>query len=198
MFTRIVVTIGLVLAATAAASAQEVSSTRAWELRIPTGALIGTGAQRDQLKDARMTGLQLSRTLGPRLAITGTFGWARSKDLGSVDATKLDVFTSDVGIETCFQEYFATAPVSLKTFAGFGGGARSYNYRGLDADATNNLAGYVAAGGELGMGRVSLRIEARDYATGFRPLIGGGKSEARNDIVILGTMRFNRRSGEGR
>ena len=65
-------------------------------------------------------------------------------------------------------------------------------------DATNNLAGYLAAGGELGMGRIALRIEARDYATGFKPLVGGGKSEARNDVVIMAALRFNRRSGESR
>jgi len=86
----------------------------------------------------------------------------------------------------------------LNTFAGIGGGARSYNYRKLDVDATNNLAGYVAAGGELGIRRVAVRIEARDYATGFKPLVGGGRSEARNDIVIMGAIRFNRRAAETR
>jgi hypothetical protein len=196
MSTRLAVTAALFVLGANAAVAQQLAA-HTWELRIPSGALIGTGAQRDQIKDAQMTGVQLTRQLGSAFAITGTFGWARSRDLAAIDTPKLDVFTSDIGIETCFED-FVTGPVSFHTFAGIGGGARSYNYRKLDVDATTNLAGYVAAGGELGAGRVALRLEARDYATGFRPLIGGGKSAARNDVMIMAALRFNRRSGDGR
>ncbi len=42
------------------------------------------------------------------------------------------------------------------------------------------------------MGRVALRLEARDYATGFRPLIGAGSSVSRNDVVLMGALRLNR------
>ena len=191
-----VAALAIVLATTA--QAQEISPAGRWELRLPTGGLIATGAQRDQLKDANLSGLQISRSIGSHFAVTGMFAWARSRDLTTTDRQKLDVFTSDIGVEARSREFFATAPVSLRTFAGFGGGARSYNYRKLDVDATNNLAGYAAAGGELGMGRVSLRIEARDYATGFKPLIGAGKSETRNDVVVMAAFRFNRRSAEAR
>ena len=189
MFTRIAVTAALLLGATTV-TAQQLDS-RAWELRIPSGALIATGAQRDQIKNAQMTGLQLTRKLGSAFALTGTFGWARSRDLAAIDTPKLDVFTSDVGIETCFED-FAKGPVSFHTFAGIGGGARSYNYRSLDVDATSNLAGYVAAGGELGMGRVALRLEARDYATGFKPLASAGTSAARTDVVVMASLTFKR------
>ena len=196
---RPAVTAALLLTVTTVASGQQVSlPARTWELRIPGGALIATGAQRDHLQNGQLTALQLSRTVGSRLAITGTFGWARSRDLATIDSPKLDVFTSDIGLEARSREWFGDRPASVSAFAGIGGGARSYNYRKLDVDATNNLAGYVAAGGELGMGRVALRIEARDYATGFRPLVGGGKSEARNDVVIMAALRFNRRSAEAR
>ena len=58
-------------------------------------------------------------------------------------------------------------------------------------DATHNLAGYATVGGELGMGRVGLRLEVRDYVTGFE-LIDAGMSEARNDVVIMAALRFNR------
>ena len=201
MFTLSVTTrvaaLALVLSATA--QAQEISSpSRGWELRLPSGGLIATGAQRDHLKDAQLTGVQISRSIGSRLAITGTFAWARSRDLTTADRPKLDVFTSDVGVEARSREFFAHAPVSLSTFAGLGAGARSYNYRKLDVDATNNLAGYASAGAELGMGRVAMRVEARDYATGFKPLVGTGKSEARNDVVIMAAFRFNRRAAEAR
>jgi hypothetical protein len=35
------------------------------------------------------------------------------------------------------------------------------------------------------MGRVGLRLEARDYVSGFRPLVGGGSARTRNDVVAL-------------
>jgi hypothetical protein len=69
---------------------------------------------------------------------------------------------------------------------------RSYNYRKLDVDATNTVAAYGSVGGELGVGRVGLRLEVRDYATGFKPLVGAGKSDMRNDVVIMAGLRFNR------
>jgi hypothetical protein len=197
MFSRPAITAALLLGLTTATRAQQVA-TRAWELRLPSGGLIATGVQRDHVADAQLTAVQVSRSIGRSFALTGTFGWARSQDVASVDTPKLDVFTSDVGVETCFDEWFNTGRVAFATFAGIGGGVRSYNYRSLAADATNNLAGYVAAGGELGIGRIGLRLEARDYATGFKPLVGAGKSESRNDVVIMGALRFNRRSGETR
>jgi hypothetical protein len=193
-----IVALALAIATTAQAQTQTRQSaptpTRNWELRLPSGGLFATGAQRDQLKDAQLTGLQISRSISSHLAITGTFAWAASRDLATTDRQKLDVFTSDLGVEGRSREFFASAPISLSTFAGLGAGARSYNYRKLDVDATNNLAGYAAAGAELGMRRFGLRLEARNYATGFKPLIGAGKSEARNDVVVMATFRFNRRS----
>ena len=197
MFRRFAVTAALLLTAAPALQAQQ-AQIRTWDLRLTSGSLIATGAQRDQIQNGGVSAIQVSRAVGSRLAVVGTFGWARSHDLTAVDTPKLDVFTSDIGVETCFDEWFNTGKLAFSTFAGLGGGARSYNYRKLDVDATNNLAGYVAAGGELGMGRIALRIEARDYATGFKPLVGGGKSEARNDVVIMAALRFNRRSGESR
>lgn len=187
------------LTASATAAAQETPSrSGAWELRIPGGALIGTGEQRHHLKDAQLTAVQVSRTLTPRLAVTGTFAWARSRDIAAGERPRLDVFTSDLGLEARSSSILETASTSLTTFAGLGAGARSYNYRSLDIDATSNLAGYVAAGAELGAGRFALRVEARDYATGFKPLVGGGRSSTRNDVVIMAALRFNRRAAESR
>jgi hypothetical protein len=164
-----------------------------WELRIPSGAFIGTGSQRDQVKDANVSALQMSWLVRPRLAITGTFAWARSRDLGTGGAPRLDVFTSDVGVELRTREWFADAPVSFTSFAGLGGGARTYNYRKLDVAATNNVAGYASVGGQLNAGRIGLRLEARDYATGFKPLVGGGRSSARNDVVVMAALSVDLR-----
>lgn len=183
------------LAITKIAAAQETAThAGAWEIRVPSGSFIATGAQGDQLKDAHLTALQLSWVVRPHLAVTGTFAWARSRDLTIAGTPKIDVFTSDVGLEARSAEWSAGKHVSLSTFAGFGAGARSYDYVKLDASARTNIAGYAAAGGEIGVRRVALRIEARNYTTGFKPLVGAGTSDTRNDMVVMATVRINRRS----
>lgn len=186
-------TLTLMLASTSAAVAQDAAAhSRAWELRVSSGALVASGAQRAQLKDAELTAAQVSWVMRERLALTGTFSWARSRDRISAGTPKLDVFTSDIGAELRSGEWRADKMVSLRTFAGLGAGARSYNYRSLDVPATHNIAGYGSVGGEVGIGRVAVRLEAREYAAGFKPLIGAGKSTARNDAVIMAALRFNR------
>jgi hypothetical protein len=44
------------------------------------------------------------------------------------------------------------------------------------------------------MGRVGLRLEARDYVSGFRPLVGGGSARTRNDVVALLSLSLKRGS----
>jgi hypothetical protein len=170
----------------------------ALEIRVPSGSFIATGAQGDQLKSAHLTALQLSWLVRPHLAVTGTFAWARSRDLATSGHPKLDVFTSDLGVEARSAEWSVGRRVSLGTFAGFGAGARSYDYVKRNVAARNNLAAYAAVGGEVGAGRVALRIEARSYKSGFEPLAGAGKSDTRTDMVVMAAVRINRRSPESR
>ncbi|MEP6762864.1 MAG: hypothetical protein ABJB66_01075 [Gemmatimonadaceae bacterium] len=188
-------TIGMLMTRNVAAQ-DSAPSTRTWELRATSGAFITTGSQRNSLKNAQVTAAQLSWVLRPSLAITGTFAWAASRDLGSIATEKLDVFTSDLGVEARSPNWFAGHSVSFSPFAGVGAGARSYNYRKLNVDAANNVAGYATVGGELGFKRVGVRIEARDYATGFKPLNGAGKSDTRNDVVLMVALRFNRHDAQ--
>jgi len=201
-FTRVAfmsaVALGLAAASPSSVSAQSSpSQTKTWELRITGGAFVPTGDHRLILDDAQLTAAQVSWLVRPhqtpRLAVTGTFAWARSRDIASTNDPKLDVFSSDIGVEARFAERFAESPVTFSPFVGLGAGARSYNYRKLDVDATNNVAGYASVGGELGMGRVGIRLEVRNYVAGFRPLVGTGGSEIRNDVTFLIGMRFDRR-----
>lgn len=173
-------------------SAQTLAPVSKWELRVSSGAFVPAGNQRNSMKDAQATAAQLSWLVRPSLALTGTFTWARSRDIASLNDPKLDVFTSDVGVEARPAKWHANRTVSFSPFVGVGGGARSYNYRKLDVNATNNLAGYASIGGEIGVRRVGVRIEARDYATGFRTLADGAKANARNDVMIMAALRFNR------
>ena len=192
-----VAAVGLVLSSARTAAAQSsaqpsVTPASAWEFRVTGGAFVPVGDQRNALKDAQMSAAQLSWLVRPSLAITGTFGWARSRDLTIADVPKLDVFTYDLGAEVRGSEWFAGRAVTFSPFVGAGAGARSYNYRKLDVDATHNLAAYGTVGGELGVGRVGLRLEVRDYVAGFKPLAAAGRADTRSDAVMLVGLRFNR------
>ena len=182
----------LLLGATHTSFAQNPESTPGpWEFRLSSGTFTPTRND-GVLEEGQVTAAQVSRLLGSRLAITGTFAWARSRDLASTSSPKLNVFTTDLGVEARPAQWFAGSLVSISPFVGVGAGMRSYDYRKIDAQATHNVAGYGAVGGELGIGRVGLRLEVRDYVTGFRPLVGAGSSETRNDVVFTAALRFNR------
>lgn len=178
----------------ARASLAQTSSARpnAWEARITSGAFIPTGDQRSSLRNAATTAAQVSWMVRPSLAVTGTFTWARSRDLAIVAQPRLDVFSSDLGLEARLRERLSGSAVTLAPFVGVGAGVRSYNYRKLDQDATHNLAGYAAIGGEIGVRRVGVRLEARDYLSAFKPLIGTGSAATRNDVVVMVGLRIKR------
>jgi len=161
-----------------------------WEIWTYSGKLLPTGAQRDAIQRGNMMAAQLTRVVHPMLAFTATVGWAGTRDITSAGDPKLDVFTYDTGAEVRLPRWISTGVVSFTPIAGLGVGARSYNYRKLDVDATHNLAAYGSAGGEIAVPRVRIRLEARDYITGFKPLGGMGEADSRNDVVVLLGVRF--------
>ena len=164
-----------------------------FEFLVSSGTLVPTGTPRNAIKRADQTTAQLSYLVRPNVAITTSFGWARSRDLATVGDPRLDVFTYDVGAEVRANRWQASRTVTFTPLVGVGAGARSYNYRTLDVAATHNLAAYGSVGGELGYRRVRLRLEARDYVSGFKPLAGAGTSSRRNDIAVLVGFRYLRR-----
>lgn len=161
-----------------------------FEFVVSDGALLPTGDQRDALKNARMNLAQLSFAVRPYLAVTTSAGWARSRDIATTGAPKLDVFTYDVGAELRANRWLSGKALTFTPFAGAGAGGRSYNYRSLDVDATHNLAAYGSAGGELGYRRIRFRLEARDYVTGFKPMMANGASGRRNDVSVMAGFRI--------
>lgn len=168
------------------------------EFRVPGGKLVGTGTQRDLMKDGQVTAAQLSWAVRPRLAVTGTLAWGRSRDIAAIGSPKLDVFMYDLGLELRSAERWVGESVSLKTFAGLGAGARSYNSRAIGEGATSHAAGYAAVGGELGMRRVGVRLEVRDYASGMRRSSTVGASGTGNDLVVMASLRLTRRASADR
>jgi len=70
-------------------------------------------------------------------------------------------------------------------FIGLGAGGRTYKYRDLDdVDSRTHFLGYGALGGELGFGRIGVRLEGRDHVSGFKPLTRDGETRSRNDVTL--------------
>lgn len=183
----------LLLAPTHTATAQgDTPPPRRWEFRLASGELMPMGGERDVIRQAQLSAAQLSWLPRPSIALSATFGWARSRDRAAVNEPKLDVFMSDVGVELRSARWFAGRALTFSPFAGLGAGARSYNYRSLDVDATHNLSGYGTLGGEFAAGRAGLRVEARNYISGYKPLVGAGTSDTHRDVVFMVALRYSR------
>jgi hypothetical protein len=165
----------------------------AWEFLVSSGNIVPTGAERGAIKRSNLTVAQLSYVVRPQIALISSVGWARSRDVATVGDPRLDVFTYDLGTEFRARRFIAGRDTTFMPFAGIGAGARSYNYRSLEVDARHNVSGYVAAGGELGIKRVGLRLEVRDYVSGFKPLAGGGTATSGNDVVVLAGLHIGTR-----
>jgi hypothetical protein len=171
--------------------AQDVRSSNGFELRPYVGAYIPTGDQRDILKDAVLVGGQASYCILPQLAITGTVGWSPSKDRVTPGNETVDLWQYDLGAELRAAAWQTWGTLDFTPFIGLGGGGRTYNYRDLDVDAKTNVAGYGVLGGEIGFGRLGVRLEARDYVSRFKPF-DGSDSKTRNDVTVATgvTLRF--------
>jgi hypothetical protein len=53
------------------------------------------------------------------------------------------------------------------------------------------FAGYGALGTELQLARTALRVEARDYVSPFKGLMGGEEAAWRNDVMLAGGFAFH-------
>lgn len=187
--------LGMVLVAGGASpvGAQAMPAAPRAEFLITSGTLVPTGAQRDEIGRGKVTAAQFAFVARPNLALTATVGWARSHDIAAAGDPKLNVFTYDLGAELRTAQPLPIAAMTFQPLVGAGAGARSYDHRGVADDATHNLAAYGSVGGELGYRRVRVRLEARDYVTGFKPLAGAGASDRRNDVVIMVGLRLKSR-----
>lgn len=192
MFARLTITIVTIIAATASfAYAQSSPQGPKWEFLISSGQLVPTGAQRHEFDRGNLTALQVGLVADEHLVVTTSAGWGRTRSIGA-GTPRLDVFTYDLGAEVRASKSPITNWLSVMPFAGIGGGGRSYNYRHLPVDATHNVAGYISLGAELGIRWGRLRLEARNYVGGFKPLDGSSGSATRNDVVVLTGVRIGR------
>jgi hypothetical protein len=128
--------------------------------------------------------------INPVFALTGTFGWSPSEDRLTLGDPTLDLYQYDIGGEARAANWVRGETWNFSPFVGLGLGGRTYHYRDLDVDASTQFGGYGALGGDLGFGRLGLRLEARDYLSRFEPLIGDGDSDTRNDVALLAGLNY--------
>jgi hypothetical protein len=176
------------------ASAQDTTSRRRnWDVLISSGKLLPTGMQRDAIQSGDHTALRVARALTSTVAMTTTVGWTRRHNLAAAAAPYLTVFMLDVGPEVRTAQPIGRADgFALSPFAGAGLGTRSYSAQSVSSAARYNVAGYVGAGSEIGAGRIRVRLEARNYVSGFRAFDGSGNRTARNDVVVLAGLRIGK------
>jgi hypothetical protein len=187
---RVLTAAALFTAAAAAQPAGAQTSGIGLELRPFVGAYIPTGDQRDFVKDAVLVGGEASWRVIPAFALTGTFAWSPSKDRLTAGDQTLDIFQYDVGGELRVPSAYGVGFAQLTPFVGLGIGGRTYSYRDLDVSSKSNVDGYGALGGDIGFGPIALRIEARDYVSQFKPLVGGGDTKTRNDIGLAAGVSY--------
>ncbi|HEY4303240.1 MAG TPA: hypothetical protein VGM82_02130 [Gemmatimonadaceae bacterium] len=174
---------------TAAAQSASGEASR-WEFLVSSGKLIPTGAQRATLDAGNHTAAQLAYAFMPSFALTSSLGWARTHDLATTDAPHLNVFMFDVGSELRVPRQADSGGMKVNPFAGAGAGMRSYSARSVAGSARRNVAAYLSAGSEIGTERYRLRLEARDYVSGFRAFNGQSATVARNDVVVMVGLRI--------
>jgi hypothetical protein len=189
----VVLALATVLTAVWPAHAQSSVATKpGFGLLVSSGTVVPTGAQEHDVKNARLTAVQLSYGLRPDLVLTSTVGWARMTPLGFGPEAKLDLFTYDAGVEYRLACRSPDRGINFKPFTGVGIGARTHRYRHVDVATTHDLATYASAGGELGLLRVRVRLEVRDYLTWVTPP-GASDPKRRNDVAVLAGLRLDLR-----
>jgi hypothetical protein len=124
-----------------------------WDFLVASGSLIPTGTQRDEVKRANLTAAQFLYVIRPERAFTATLGWARSQD---ATEHKLDAFSYDLGVEARPDQWALGNSFSLSPFVG--------------------------VGGDLGIHRVHIRLEVRDYLSGASSQRASG---TRNDVIAM-------------
>lgn len=164
-----------------------------WEFLVASGKMLPTGDQRDALNQGDHTSAQLAYFMHPAVAVTSNIGWTRSRNNSVATTPHLNVFMADVGSEVRIPRWMMRDGVTVSPFGGAGLGVRSYSARSVSSKARNNAAAYVSVGSEIGTRRVRVRLEARDYVTGFKSFEGVGTRVARNDVVIMAGLRLSAR-----
>jgi len=189
--------LGVVLLAPATLPAQSAGGSRI-AVHALLGAFVPTVDHRSVVWDAFAIGAQVGVGLRPSLAVVGG---ALISQTAYRDGTRDDVtlVQYDLGLELAPGAAAGTHR-RVVPFLGAGAGVRSYD-RASGRDGASGqryfATGYASAGGELALGRVGLRVEARDYVSQSetRGMMAGVRSDdmagVRNDVTAVAGLAYH-------
>jgi len=153
------------------------------EVRPFVGAYVPVGKQHRLLDGGVALGAQLALEFARGAHAVAGFTWVPTNQRGLDTDARVEMAQFDLGAEWL-------SPGRRRVQAGFdplvgvGLGIRAYRSRDTDTPSQANLGAYGALGGELRLGRVGLRLEARDYVTAFRGLDGRAATSLRTDTAV--------------
>jgi hypothetical protein len=160
-----------------------------FQTRSTVGAFVPMGAHGDLLDAGPVFGSQVAFAIHPNVSIVGAFSMSSAKE-ESATADEVDIYQYDVGAEVG-KTILGGGRWRFRPYVGAGIGGRSYNYQDISGPAQHNLAGYASAGALVMFGRAGIRLEARDYVSGFKGLAGEYESsKTRNDLMITTGLAF--------
>jgi hypothetical protein len=112
-----------------------------------SGGWFAAGAQRHELADAPLLGVQAVLDLCPWAGLVGTFTWVPTSATRLGDA-RVDLLQYDLGLRAQ-HDYPLADGLALRPFAGVGFGARTVAFHDPTLDGGTGFAWYSAAGLEL-------------------------------------------------
>jgi hypothetical protein len=189
---RLTILPAAVLAAALGGNAAAQTPRSGFEVRPFVGAYFPTGDHRDLLSDAITVGLQGGYAIAQHFSLVATFALTTSSDKRIPLDDDLDLFSYDIGAELTKEFAVGDRGITLAPFVGVGAGGRTYDYRDRESDSETNFAGYGTIGGQLRLGSVSVRLEARDYVSSFKGLTGELRERStRNDVSVVTALSLS-------
>ena len=183
-----------VAAPSATASAQLRSLDRynmGFEIRPVFGSFLPAGNAKASLASSSLGGLQMSLAVNRHVALSVTVTVAPTTDLSAPATPGLDVVMYDLGGEWRFNGWKRGGTSFFTPFVGAGLGSLAYEYSDSTSTSVSNRDGYLAVGGEIGVGLIGIRLEGRDYLSHVSAVASPTAGKTRqNDITVALGLAF--------
>ena len=180
MITLLLLSLSALALSPAVSHAQD-DRTGALAMHVLLGGFVPTGALRGTVSNGYAIGAQIGMAITPRIATVATAFVIQTK-YRAANVVEVTLVQYDAGLEfTPGAPHASTHRVV--PFVGLGAGGRTFDFRDAGMASRTYPAAYVAAGSEVRLHRLTLRMEARGYA--FRQELDAGVSVTRTDVTGL-------------
>ena len=162
-----------------------------FEIRPLAGSFLPTGDAKKSLASAALGGLQMSLSTSRHFALTVTVTAAPTTDPTIAGRPGVDIVMYDLGAEWRLGGGRRGGNPVVTSFVGAGFGSLAYEYSDSSSSSVSNRDGYVALGGELGVGVIGIRLEGRNYLSHVSALASPMTRKTRqNDVTVSLGLAF--------